>query len=156
MQWFKQKNSNKLLAANLFKTKIADGISSVADFRRIIGSERARADRANYHFSLILLDLKFSNDNHKTNKILLQKIISRARKIDQLGWYDKQRIGILLPYTSEQGAQKFAENLCELFEPPTAQCVFKLYTYGLDKTEKISSPSDEISEKEISKGRQGH
>jgi len=122
------------LAADLFKTKIANGISSIAEFRRIIDRERARADRTNHQFSLIILDLGVSNGNHKANRILLQKIISRARKIDELGWYDKQRIGILLPYTSEQGAQKFAESLCEIFKPLTAQCVFKLYIYGSYKT----------------------
>ena len=47
----------------------------------------------------------------------MQKIISRMRKIDEIGWYDPRRIGIILPYTSERGAQRFAENLCQLMDP---------------------------------------
>ncbi len=120
--------------ANLNLKKDSNGIHSEEEFRRIIDRERARADRTDHQFSLILLDLGFTDSNHNKNGRLLQKIFFRMRRIDEIGWYDPQRIGIILPYTSEQGAQKFAENLCELMDPSTAECIFNVYTYELNGT----------------------
>ena len=140
MQWFKSKKNNKPLSAEFFKTKIADGIYSEAEFRRIIDRERARADRTDHQFSLVVIDLGISYSNYNTNGLQFQKLFSRTRRIDEIGWYDRQRIGIILPYTSEQGAQKFAESLCEFMDHSMTECVFNVYTYGLDKTENIVSP----------------
>jgi hypothetical protein len=133
MNWFKAKKDNKPLTES-FKTKPADGIYSVAEFRRIIDRERARADRTDHQFSMIVLDLGPNNGNPNSNGQLLRKVYSRLRRIDELGWYDNRRIGIILPYTSEKGAQAFAESLCQLMDPATAECVFNLFTYGAENT----------------------
>ena len=133
MQLFKPIKNNKTFADSL-KTKRVYEIYSEEEFRRIIDRERARADRTDHQFSMVVLDLGFTNGNHKTNKLLLQKIFSRIRRIDEIGWYAPQRIGIILPYTSERGAQRFTESLCELMDPSMAECVFNLYTYGSDRT----------------------
>ena len=130
MQFFKPKKNNKPVAAGLFKTKIADRIYSEAEFRRVIDRERARADRTERHFSLIVLDFGQSNGDHKSQSLLLQKLLSRMRRIDEIGWYDPRRIGIILPYTSEKGAQIFTEGLSQLIDPSMTECVFNLFTYG--------------------------
>ena len=132
MQLFKSKKNNKTFADSL-KTKRVYEIYSEEEFRRIIDRERARADRTDHQFSLIVLDLGFTNGNHKTNKLLLQKIFSRIRRIDEIGWYDPKRIGIILPYTSERGAQIFAESLCQLSDPSMEHCIFNVYTYDFDR-----------------------
>ena len=131
MQWFRPKK-NKQDPTDSIKTKLAGEFYSEEEFRRIIDRERARADRTDHQFSLILLDFGFNNRNHNSNGRLLQKISSRIRKIDEIGWYDPRRIGIILPYTSEQGAQRFAESLCELMEPSTTECTFNVYTYDIN------------------------
>jgi hypothetical protein len=120
--------------ANLNLEKDSNGIHSEEEFRRIIDRERARADRTDHQFSLIVLDLGFTNGNHHTNRRLLQKIISRMRRIDEIGWYNQNRIGIILPYTSERGAQRFSESLWQLFDPSMAECIFNVYTYNVDRT----------------------
>ena len=133
MKLFKSKKNNKTLPHSL-KRNVAGAIYSEEEFRRIIDNERARADRTDHQFSLIVFDLGFTNGNQNKNGLLLQKIFSRIRRIDEIGWYDRRRIGIILPYTSERGAQRFAESLCELMDPSMAECVFNLYTYGSDRT----------------------
>ena len=133
MQWFKPNKNNKTLADSV-KTKIAGKIHPEEELRRIIDRERARADRTDHQFSLVVFDLGFTNDHQNENGLLLQKIFSRIRRIDEIGWHDRRRIGIILPYTSERGAQRFAESLCELMDPSMAECVFNLYTYGSDRT----------------------
>ena len=133
MQLFKSKKNNKTLAHS-FKIKIAGAISSEEEFKRIIDRERARADRTDHQFSLIVFDLGFTNGNQNNNGLLLQKIIYRMRRIDEIGWYDPRRIGIILPYTTERGAQRFAESLCQLLDPSLAHCIFNVYTYNFDRT----------------------
>ena len=131
MQLFKPRRNNKT-SADSFKTKIAGEIYSQEEFRRIIDRERARADRTDHQFSLIVLDLGLTNGNHNSNGLQLQKIFSRMRRIDEIGWYDSRRIGIILPYTSERGAQRFAESICELMDPSMTECIFNVYTYDFD------------------------
>jgi PleD family two-component response regulator len=146
MPLFKARKNNKSLADSL-KTKTAGEIYSEKEFRSIIERERARADRTDQQFSLVVLDLGFTRGNHNTNRHLMQKLFSRMRRIDEIGWFDPQRIGIILPYTSEKGAQKFAESLCELMDPSMAQCVFNIYTYGSDRTS-----TKELNQELIRKG----
>lgn len=131
MQWFKPKKNNKT-SAESFKKKLAGEIYSEEEFRHIIDRERARADRTDHQFSLIVIDLGFTNGNHNSNGLQLQKIISRMRRIDEIGWYDPRRIGIILPYTSERGAQKFVESLCDFMDPSMVECIFNVYTYDVD------------------------
>jgi PleD family two-component response regulator len=64
----------------------------------------------------------------------LQKVFHRVRRIDEIGWYGQNRIGIILPYTSAQGAQKFAESLCNSFSLTTKECLLNIYTYDSDQT----------------------
>ena len=133
MKLFKHKKNNQTIADTL-KTKITVKIYSEEEFRRIIDRERARADRTDHQFSLILLDLGFTNDHHNTNRLVLQKIYYRMRRIDEIGWYEPRRIGVILPYTSAQGAQKFAESLCNSFSPPMGECFLNVYTYDAGQT----------------------
>ena len=120
--------------ANLNLQKDSNGIHSEEEFRSIIERERARADRTDHQFSLIVLDLGSSDENHHTTHHMLQKIFRRVRRIDEIGWYDQNRIGVILPYTSAQGAQKFAESLCNSFNPPMGECFLNVYTYDSDQT----------------------
>ena len=62
----------------------------------------------------------------------MQKILRRVRRIDEIGWYDQNRIGIILPYTSAQGAQKFAESLSNSISLPVEECLLNVYTYASD------------------------
>jgi hypothetical protein len=108
-------------------------IYSMEEFKRIIEKERARADRNNHTFSLVLFDLG-SSDMKKTNIIpLIGEIKGRIRFVDETGWYDDQRIGMILPYTSNTGATKLAENICESLGSPIPKLMCTIYTYPLDK-----------------------
>ena len=120
--------------ANLNLKKDSNGIHSEEEFRSIIERERARADRTDHQFSLIVLDLVYPDENHHTTHHMLQKIFRRVRTIDEIGWYDQNRIGVILPYTSAQGAQKFAESLCNSFIPPMGEGLLNVYTYDSDQT----------------------
>ena len=133
MPLFKRRNNNTSLADSI-KKKTTGKIHYEKVFRSIIERERARADRTDHKFSLIVLDLRSPDENHQTTNYILQKIFRRVRKIDEIGWYDQNRIGIILPYTSAQGAQKFAESLSNSFGRPIKECLLNIYTYDSDQT----------------------
>jgi len=133
MPLFKRRNNNTSLADSI-KKKTTGKIHYEQEFRSIIERERARADRTDHQFSLIVLDLRSPDENHQTTNHILQKIFRRVRRIDEIGWYDQNRIGIILPYTSAQGAQKFAESLSNSFSLPMEQCLLNVYTYDSDQT----------------------
>ena len=75
--------------ANLNLQKDSNGIHSEDEFRSIIERERARADRTDHQFSLIILDLGSFDGNHHTTHHMLQKILRRVRRIDDLAGITK-------------------------------------------------------------------
>ncbi|MCP4745002.1 MAG: hypothetical protein GY874_02520 [Desulfobacteraceae bacterium] len=76
-------------------------------FLELVELERDRAHRSNQQFSLIVMRV---NEN-KTTAIheLAHKILERVRRIDQVGWYANAHLGVLLPNTTNTGAQTIAK-----------------------------------------------
>jgi hypothetical protein len=121
---------------NILKYKSLKGINSRKDFYRIIERERERANRNNHMVSLVVFNLESFPDDSKERKQLIKNIIKEKRKVDELGWYDKHSVGVILPYTSSHGARKFSVRLSRTlnFIMPDSFCY--LFTYPLeDKTD---------------------
>jgi GGDEF domain-containing protein len=137
MPLFQLRRHNKFLA-NLSQKIAGSKIYSEIEFRNIIEQERARADRNDHQFSLVVLDTNQPSEKKIGIRRLIQKISGRIRSIDKIGWYDNQRIGIILPYTSGEGATKLAETICELFgtSTPKPECVVYTYLFATDEARK--------------------
>jgi hypothetical protein len=128
MPLFQRRVNNKSLAN--FRQKMAGGkIYPEAEFRAILEQERARADRNDHQFSLIVFDIIQPTGKKVGTQRMMQKIFGRIRSIDKIGWFDNQRIGIILPYTSGEGAAKLAETICDLFGTSTRNPECAVYTY---------------------------
>lgn len=114
------------------KYKGLKGINSRKDFYKIIEHERERANRNNHQVSLVVFNLESFPDNGKESKQLIRNIIKEKRKIDELGWYQKHRVGVILPYTPSHGARKFSVRLSRTlnFIMPDSFCY--LFTYPLE------------------------
>ena len=118
------------------KYKSLHGINSRKEFYKIIDRERERANRNNHKVSLLVFNLESFPDNSNERKLLIKNIIMEKRKVDELGWYDKHSIGVILPYTSSRGARQFSVRLSRTlnFIMPDSFCY--LFTYPLeDKTD---------------------
>jgi hypothetical protein len=113
--------------------KSLKGINSRKDFYKIIERERERANRNNHEVSLVVFNLESFPDNGKERKQLIRNIIKEKRKIDELGWYQKHRVGVILPYTPSHGARKFSVRLSRTlnFIMPDSFCY--LFTYPLEE-----------------------
>ena len=118
---------------NALKKRESGELYPKEEFKSIIEKERARADRSNHELSLVIFDLGGTDLNETYIISLIGEIRGRIRFVDETGWYDDQRIGMILPYTSNKGAIKLAENICESLDNSILKPVCNVYTYPLDK-----------------------
>jgi len=132
MPFFKRRKAVSS-ATDTTKNK-ASKICSEEEFIRIIENERARAERNDHCFSLILFDTAAIGLKPGTIGPFAQKIRHRIRQVDQIGWYDNQRIGLVLPYTSNVGACQLAAYICSDVEMSYSPSICHVNTYPLDRT----------------------
>jgi hypothetical protein len=81
--------------------------------QRVLQREHARADRHGKPFSLVVLHID-RLASHRAVRRLCQAIRQRARLTDEIGWLDNDRLAILLPETSDTGAQQLVAHLKKL------------------------------------------
>lgn len=106
---------------------------STNEFREKLKIERSRTHRNSHEFSLILLKLEPLQLNREKTDKLIRKIHSRIRDIDNIGWYDDHNIGIILPYTSSEGAKGFMNNIFQSLYELKENSEYTLYTYPPEK-----------------------
>ena len=111
---------------------------SEEDFQKKLTIEQKRSEYNDQEFSLILLNVN-SSPRHKVNK-LIKEIHSRIRTIDIIGKYDQECIGVIMPYTSENGAKGFLNKIADSISGQHASKLeISLYRYnpGSEKPELI-------------------
>lgn len=112
-----------------------EGIYPVEEFRAILGRERARSDRTGVRLSLIIFDMGDRHTDQTAARCLAHVLTQRMRSIDEVGWFDTWRLGIVLPDTPAEGASKLANDICQKFtiKNKMASPIFKIYTYPSDR-----------------------
>ena len=103
--WIIGKRLNKMLPK-----KLQTSIHSEKTLEQIILQERTRSDRNGHPFSLVVFDV---NEKSKDSfEKLLRIIHSRETRLcDEVGWFLKQHIAVILCYTDRQSAFSFAEDI---------------------------------------------
>jgi len=104
-------------------------IYAVEELRRILQRERARTDRTGNSFSLVVFDIGNTRVDENATVRLTQVLTQRVRSIDEIGWFDRQHISVVLPATPAQGASKLAEDICKAMVRHALTPKFKVYTY---------------------------
>ena len=89
--------------------------------------ERLRSDRNNMEFSLVLVRVR-AEDTRQTLR-LARMLLSRARTIDEFGWFDRSCLAALLPYTGADGAKAFCEQMLKQAQQDLIPAVCRVYTY---------------------------
>jgi len=113
--------------------KTIDSIISVcapSGFLQLVEQERARVNRSGSNFTLILLEMA---DGTKTSKEargdIFNAIMERIRNIDQVGFYDEDHIGLLLPQTGHDGATRIIDDLWRNKKITGNVTSYRLYCY---------------------------
>src|SRR5690349_19351278 len=89
---------------------IAKVALSREDFSRTLERERSRADRSDQLFSVLVLQTTDLNGSEAAEQ-LINKLAARIRVVDEIGWFDERRIGLLLPFTTASGARSVMERI---------------------------------------------
>jgi PleD family two-component response regulator len=79
-----------------------------------IQRESARADRSGGEFALVLIRVKRKDHNVLSTVRLAKTILGRVRATDDVGWYDENHLGVILPDTNATGAWRFADQMCSM------------------------------------------
>ena len=107
----------------------SDRLQTHSDMKKIILRERARSDRHNHEFSIIVIEIeRFDQENGVIDHII-QFLNSRLRMIDEIGWYDKNQIAIVLPYTTSENAVQVAEDVTKNINSDVPVHLSKILSY---------------------------
>ncbi len=88
-----------------------DGLQSPSQFKAAIRLEQDRVDRNEHAFSLVVYKIGKLDKNSSALQSLIRSLRDRVRSTDEIGWFDNRHLGILLPYTSKEGARKFVDDI---------------------------------------------
>jgi lipopolysaccharide/colanic/teichoic acid biosynthesis glycosyltransferase len=101
-------SSNPITVRTYDKTSTRLGIYDVNVFSSLIRHERSRADRAGKSFTLVAFD--FNEDSVALSRVksVNDRLSNAMRSIDEIGWLEDGRIGVLLPSTTLEGAHQYA------------------------------------------------
>jgi hypothetical protein len=120
----KVRSTSRAMIKSSFKT-----IYEREEFLELIELERDRVHRDDQQFSLILIDVNENDNGVAGTAELVHKISKRVRRIDQLGWYDNNHLGVLLPNTTPAGAQIIAKDICQSQDGANCAIAFKISSY---------------------------
>ncbi len=100
--------------------------------------ESARVDRKGAGaLSMVLFRIPASERNTLSAVRLAKTILKRIRVTDDLGWFDEDHLGVLLPETPTTGAWRLAQEVCDIVGKRGARPLCTMYTYPADGQGKL-------------------
>src|SRR5512143_1500947 len=120
-------------------------------FRDLIERERSRTDRTGIRFSLVVFKHKGrKRDTYRSLSHLAGLLTSRARTSDEIGWFDKTSLGILLIGAGEADAAEFGRKVTTSLPEQVTFPTISVYVYpnnGQGK-EQVQPDKDDATEPE--------
>jgi lipopolysaccharide/colanic/teichoic acid biosynthesis glycosyltransferase len=104
-------------------------IHSVRGFEALLNRERARSDRMGSEFSLVVFSLGQMQRLEQRLRVLQVAFRRRIRSIDEVGWFQANTLGVLLPSTGSTGARIFASDLVELVNGNAGPLFYRVFSY---------------------------
>ena len=101
-------------------------------FQQAIAKERARSDRSNNRYALMIVSLAIDSEENARIVQAIATIRERIRSIDEIGWYEENQLGIILPFTPMEGADRLADEICEIITThlePNEYLACELFSY---------------------------
>ncbi len=143
------------LAQRFFKQKTCNSIYSRKTFHDLFERERDRSLRNGNSFSLLIMkNANGGSPEHCAE--LIRTLQKRIRNIDDLGWFDNEYIGVILPETTYDGADKLAADIRTRMGHAMDQPLeYNIFTYpekkrsGSDGDRRFSRPDDRADVPEL-------
>jgi len=107
----------------------SDCILSADAFHALLRRERSRSDRENNTFGLAVFDLSGPGVDAHRIQHFVRNVKEKMRCIDEIGWLDFGKVGMLLPITGLEGASMFRRRLLETSPESASLIPCTLYSY---------------------------
>jgi len=104
-------------------------IHTITDFHAVLKRERYLSDRNNHGFSLVTFDKAIIKKDNSIARQFAEIFAKRLRITDTVGWYNPNKISVLLPDTDFNGAKKFADLIRMQIASPDHIFLSDIYTY---------------------------
>jgi lipopolysaccharide/colanic/teichoic acid biosynthesis glycosyltransferase len=108
-------------------------LSSADQLRVILERERGRADRTGDPLSLVSFAPREPDAAPRFAVCLAQILKQRLRSTDEAGWLDDQRIGVVLPSTTADGAWTLADDITLNFPDDVLPPICTVYSYPSER-----------------------
>jgi lipopolysaccharide/colanic/teichoic acid biosynthesis glycosyltransferase len=135
-------------------------IHSMERFRDLIERERSRADRTGVCFSLVVFRLKGrKRDTYQTLHQVATLLLSRVRTSDEVGWFDKTSLAVLMIGSGKAGASDFGRNVVSYLPEGVAVPTISVYLYPSNPEggEQVAPGEDDVRESvTMEEGQQAH
>ena len=138
---FKTDQSNKLNSGSKFwkyinpfngkqrKDELED-IHSYKQFQVLIERERSQVDRSGLNFSLVVFEMENIDNDKFTVEDMVQVLRSRKLRLaDEVGWFGKKNIGVLMHNTNSDEAWNFSNTIREIIAATGSPPDCNVYTY---------------------------
>ena len=129
-KWF-QKRGRRTRIPRESDVLSVPGVLSPTEMERAYQRERARCDRNDQCFSIVVfrIDEKRDGDLRRVARLLVE----RVRAYDAVGAVDSNRVAALLPETHGEGSWVFADSAMAQFTSLDLRAQCKVYTYPHDE-----------------------
>jgi len=119
-------------------------IHTVRQFHELFERTRTRSYRSGLGFSLVVFDVDGVRPCHLLAGELEQALVCRLRPTDNVGWLDYERLGILLPGTSEKDALRLAHDIRAALSKKVVFPMGQVYSYPSDWPLESRNRMDEV------------
>lgn len=106
------------------------------DFHVLVHREKQFSRRLDSNASLIIFDTGATGTPVTVAGLLVETIRTSTRTTDVVGWYENRRIGLLLPDTSMEGAQRVLDAIMDRLRTRTSSPALPhtvIHTYSGDQ-----------------------
>lgn len=142
-------------AAHGQENRVNDGIYGEKEFMRVLARERARAERSDHHFSLVVFETRCGKQPHSNAQThLLDELHARMRTTDEAGWLRQNRIGAILHNATAQNGWLFAKNIQMSLLADGTQLLCSVYSYPPQQQNGTTSTGD-TPEKQVAETTTG-
>jgi lipopolysaccharide/colanic/teichoic acid biosynthesis glycosyltransferase len=131
-----------------WKTRNQSQLLPPAQIQRALERERARADRLDGGFSLLIFELPAQGSEPSDYSLLINVLLERLRISDEIGWTDDGRLAVVLLDTAGDGAWVVADDVISAYSPDEDPPHCTVFTYPSD------APSEGLSRSRTGRLRQ--
>lgn len=115
-------------------------------FHHSLRRERARSDRSGHTFALVVFTPREQWLAHETHIRLAEGLRRQANLADEIGWFDEERIAVILPDAESETGWNLADEICLAFpshSPPPLCEVFEYPSQSIADQEEAGWPMDD-------------